>query len=260
MTTYSHYLKYYLRHRPLFFAFIRPQEAFLFGKYKKLIRSPILDFGCGDGFFAKVVFNNRTIEVGLDIENDRTKNSVYKHVYRKINFYKGETIPYPTNHFKTVISNCVLEHVTGLPQTLKEIYRVLMPGGYFITSVMTNRWNEYLFGRHILGNRYVNFMKKIQKHTSLLSLKDWRRSFQSVGFEEKNVVGYMSKTNSQYLDVFHYLSVGSLVTYQLFKTWNVFPQISTSKKLMNFVEKRISLDVTPQNSAALFFVLKKKIV
>ena len=43
----------------------------------------------------------------------------------------AETIPFPYGHFDVVIATSVMEHVTDLPQSLREIHRVLKPSVVF---------------------------------------------------------------------------------------------------------------------------------
>ena len=87
MSNLEYFLKLYLQERPVFLSLIRAKEAQLFQKYLPL-RKPILDYGCGDGFFASVTLGKKgltriesefsqiksgsvRIEVGLDMKNSR---------------------------------------------------------------------------------------------------------------------------------------------------------------------------------------------
>ena len=96
----EYFIQKYVENRPLFMALIRPQEAMLFYKNKKIIKQPILDFGCGDGFFSKIVFGKKVIDVGLDITNSRAKEAEKNGIYKRVTFYNGKTIPYPNNCWK----------------------------------------------------------------------------------------------------------------------------------------------------------------
>ena len=168
----------YIKQRPAMFSFIRPQEAYLFRKYKKFIHAPILDFGCGDGFFAQTTFGKNYIDVGVDIHsNRRTQEARQNNIYKKLVLYNGSKLPFPDSSFQTVISNCVFEHIPDLPNTLKEIRRVLKPGGYILSSVMTKKWEDFLFGKKIVGNVYVEWLRKIQEHHSLLSENQWDTTY-----------------------------------------------------------------------------------
>jgi len=237
-------------------ALIRPQEAYLFQKFKKYIKKKVLDFGCGDGFFAKVNFGENFVDVGLDIKNERTLKIINKNIYKKIVIYNGETIPFKKSYFKTVISNCVLEHLPDLNQSLKEINRVLKSKGYFLTTVMTDKWSEFMLGKKFFGKVYVSLMNKKQDHFNLLSLSQWEKIFKKNGFEVVEKVGYLSKNNSQFLDLFHYFSTPSLLTYKIFGRWVIFPFWYKFLKIDKFIKNKISFP-SAQNSASIFFVLKK---
>jgi len=251
------FIKKYLAERPAFMSFIRPQEAYLFTRFKKYIKAPILDFGCGDGFFAKTTFGKGKIDVGLDLfDNPRIKEAIKEDVYKKITLYDGKKIPYQTNFFQTIISNCVLEHVKDLDYSLKEIRRVLNRGGFFLTTVMTDKWNQYLFGKKIFGQFYIDFMNKKQKHYNLLNLDSWQRLFKKKGFEIIKKLGYLSEKNSQLLDIFHYLSIPSLISYKLFNRWVIYPRWYRFLKIENFIKNNLTYPPLSQ-SAAVFFLLKK---
>jgi len=129
------FIKTYLKNRPPFYSFIRPKELELLSRYMPY-KNPILDFGCGDGFFAKTLLENEKIDVGTDI-NEKIKNEAKKSgVYKKVLFYDGKKLPLTNNRFSSVLSNCVLEHVDDLEPTLKDINRVMKKGGKFYTTVM----------------------------------------------------------------------------------------------------------------------------
>lgn len=238
----------------MFYCFIRPQEAVLFQKNLKFLKSPILDFGCGDGFFTEVIFGKQKIDIGLDIKSSRINEAKEKQIYKKTIVYDGQTIPFPDNHFTSVISNCVLEHLSRLEDCLKEIHRVLKPGAYFLTTVMTEKWENYLLGKKIFGKYYVNYMRKKQKHHNLLSVNKWQTVFEKAGFKIAKKTGYLSPTASRYLELYHYLSIPSLINYKLFKKWSFPPSFYPPITMFrNIVKKKTSLN----KSAAVFFVLKK---
>jgi len=253
----KYFIRKYIENRPLFMALIRPQEAMLFYQNKKTIKQPILDFGCGDGFFTETVFGKKSIDVGLDLINSRAEEAEKKGIYKKVAFYDGKTIPYPDNYFKTVISNCVLEHISDLDVVLKEVYRVLKPNGIFMTTVMTTNWEKHLFGSKILGKIYVNWLRKKQEHFSLLSEQKWNSKLGKCGFTIKKTEGYISPKNANYLDLFHYLSLPSLIIYKLFGKWS-FNLFKPSKLIIDFVEKNTCLNYSNKKSSALFIILTKK--
>lgn len=258
MKKIDYFIKKYLENRPMFMAIIRSQEAMLFQKYNKLIKGKILDFGCGEGFFTELVFGKKRINVGLDLfNNKRVEEAKKENIYKKISLYNGNIIPYPDNNFNIVISNCVLEHIPNIDQALKEILRVLKPNGFFLTSTMTSQWENNLFGSKIFGKKYINIMRKTQVHFNLFSNKKWQTYFKKACFKINSINGYLYKKSAFYLDIFHYLSIGSLISYKLFNKWILFNIPLLNKLKTQLIKKIIINENDLDKASALFFVLKK---
>lgn len=105
----------------------------LFRNIKKLsinLNGDMLDFGCGCAPY-KHLFDKCDNYVGMDIEvsgHDHTNSSI--DVY-----YDGVTIPFEDEHFDSVFSSEVFEHVSNLDYIMKEINRVLKKDGNMIVTV-----------------------------------------------------------------------------------------------------------------------------
>ncbi|PIP64670.1 hypothetical protein COW96_01310, partial [Candidatus Roizmanbacteria bacterium CG22_combo_CG10-13_8_21_14_all_33_16] len=85
---------------------------------------------------------------------------------------------------------------------------------------MTDQWEKSLFGSKILGKVYVNWLRKKQEHFNLFSEKKWKSRFEKSGFTISKVEGYVSPKNALYLDLLHYFSLPSLISYKLFRKWS----------------------------------------
>ncbi|MDX2047194.1 MAG: class I SAM-dependent methyltransferase [Chitinophagaceae bacterium] len=89
---------------------------------------------------------------GEDVLDVGCGNKPYSSFFPEVNSYTGcdvvqssqklvdvicpaTSLAFPDQHFKTVFSTQVLEHVDDHQKAFAEIYRVLKPGGYFIFSV-----------------------------------------------------------------------------------------------------------------------------
>jgi 2-polyprenyl-3-methyl-5-hydroxy-6-metoxy-1,4-benzoquinol methylase len=246
-------IKSYLSERPTFYAYLRPQEALFFYERRKKMKGPILDFGSGDGFFASAIFRKKSIDVGLDLSSSRIMESPKTEIYKEIKIYDGNTIPFPSRRFGTVISNCVFEHIPTIGKSVKEIHRILKKNGQLMTTVMCSSWSSNLHGGKVLGKNYVDWFNGIQHHDSLLSKKEWIRLFNKCGFEVIESIDYLYEIAAKKTELYHFLSLSSLFTYKVFKKWNLFPFVSAKK--VREIEKIISED--NKNPSACFFVLKK---
>lgn len=250
----EYFIEKNLQFRPRFFAYIRSQEGLLFTKYAQFIKSKSLDFGCGDGFFAETVFGRKTIDIGLDVPSSRMQIAKKNQVYKQMITYNGNEIPLHPSSVKTVVSNCVFEHIPHIEQSLKEIHRILSPNGYVLTSVMCSSWSANLFGGQWGGSAYVNWFNRVQDHNALYSKKKWTTVFKKSGFSIVAVDDYLYKNTSQMTELYHYLSLPSLILYKLTGKWTL--GIRPSTKDIVRIEKLIQSD--KQNPSACFFVLKKK--
>jgi len=85
---------------------------------------PALDVGCGAGFVADHLRRLGWSVVGLDVADYRTTSG--------FDFILGraETLPFPSESFTIVVSNHVIEHVADAAAHLRELRRVLAPGGF----------------------------------------------------------------------------------------------------------------------------------
>ena len=119
----------------LFGFFFNPFYLIRKGIYKGVkenavhLRGKLLDFGCGSKPY-KDLFDVEEY-IGLD-----TQNSGHNHKDESIDvFYDGKTIPFNNNHFDSVFSSEVFEHVFELEDSLKEIRRVCKPNGHLLITV-----------------------------------------------------------------------------------------------------------------------------
>jgi ubiquinone/menaquinone biosynthesis C-methylase UbiE len=261
------FLKEYLRERPLFLSLIRAKEAYLFQQYLPFVH-PVLDVGCGDGFFASLALARKfeirnskfekgkvkNIDVGLDVEDSRMKEAEGSGVYKKLVVYGGEMMPFRNNTYKTVVSNCVFEHIPNIKKTVSEIHRVLKPGGLLITTVVAKPWEDHLLGSKLVGSEYKSWMRKKQVHVNMLTYAEWSMLFKKQGFRIEEVIGYLDAKAVQTIDVAHYLSIPSLLSYKLWKRWVLWKDMPYP---MSLLEHLLSGKVQNEKSGALFFVLKK---
>lgn len=249
----NYFLKYYLKTKPVFMALIRAKEAALFDMHKKYFKGKSLDIGCGDGEFAQMAWGK--IDAGIDLPGSRINEASKMGTYKETKLFDGVNIPYKAETFNAVVANCVLEHVEKLEPLLKEINRATKTGGYFSTTVMAAPWESYLIGGKLLGNIYRKWLRKTQDHHNLLSEKEWDAVFKKTGWKAVVKVGYLPKAACHAIEIWHYLSIGYLLSYKLTGKWtwiNPAPLLPTKK-----MAKAMEENTTPDKSGAIFYVLEK---
>ena len=102
----------------------------------------VLDVGCGNGFVSSL-YPNFDI-TGIDISDGMLERNPY--VWKKA---PAEAIPFEDNHFDFVVCRSLLHHLDDPKIGLKEMVRVLKPGGQFVCWD-PNHNALYELVRHIL--------------------------------------------------------------------------------------------------------------
>ncbi len=109
------------------------------------LKGKLLDFGCGSkpyrDLFAVEAY------IGLDYENPG-----HPHANEQIDvFYDGKNIPFPDSTFDAVLATEVFEHVFHLDETLREIHRVMKPGGKILLSA------PFVFMEHEIPHDFARY-------------------------------------------------------------------------------------------------------
>lgn len=108
----------------------------------------LLDVGCGNGYFIFLVNNKFMKCYGVDVSPGRiqqAKEAADSEKYQFSSYDIDEGLPFEDSFFDVVTCIAVLEHVFNPPNVLKEIWRVLKPGGVFILQVPNFAWLPFRF-------------------------------------------------------------------------------------------------------------------
>ena len=133
------------------------------------IQGRVLDVGCGDGFFTAQIlqrFNLKNV-YGLDISSKAVDLARLKHP--EIKFQQGALnhIPEETNSIDSVTMIEVIEHLVDIEGTLKELFRVMKPGGILLITTTDFNWLKqviiaiFFFEKYFYPtNPHIRFFKK----------------------------------------------------------------------------------------------------
>jgi len=99
---------------------------------KPQLKGIVVDLGCGEMPYRDFLMENGNITdyIGIDIEPTEYHNQVKPDL-----FWDGKNIPLPDNHADWFILTEFLEHYFDTQSILKEVYRVLKPGGQLFFTV-----------------------------------------------------------------------------------------------------------------------------
>ncbi|NNE54097.1 MAG: 3-demethylubiquinone-9 3-O-methyltransferase [Sulfitobacter sp.] len=96
----------------------------------------VLDLGCAGGFMAEALDDRGASVTGIDPAEEAiaAARAHARQESRQIAYDVGvgEALPYAEGQFDAVVCVDVLEHVSDLDQVIREVARVLRPGGMFL--------------------------------------------------------------------------------------------------------------------------------
>ena len=146
----------------------------------------LLDVGCGEGRHIFGVMQDYPLMkcIGIDMDHESIKIAEEGYDYFKsishagAEFLKGSAynIPFPDNFFDLVICSEVLEHLHEYNDAVKEMHRVLKPGGKLYASVPAS-WPE-----KICWNLSKDYQNQPGGHLRIFDQKKLVSEIQEEGF------------------------------------------------------------------------------
>lgn len=200
----------------------------------------ILDVGFGSGLISISFAKAGAIMSGVDVEPDLLgvagRNAGAYNLDINFKIYNGRTLPFSDNYFDFVICSSVLEHTSFPEETIKEIFRVLRPGGRIFLSV-PNKY--YPKETHTLAY----FVSYLPRRLANLYLKILKRS----PLEHDNLHFY------SYFDIIKMLNQSKHSYSLLYKDLN---QMSGLKKLIILTLKKLNIHYTIFLKQLIFIIEK----
>jgi SAM-dependent methyltransferase len=162
-----------------------------------------LDLGCGDGILTDILFarmQRKPRLVGIDPDPLETQAARNFGFYERIHTAGGDAIPEPDAQFDYAISNSVLEHIPELEPVIKELGRVLKPGGRFYFTVPCPAFHANLAGSILPGASRQDYLSQLDKriaHFNYLTGSDWEAITGRHGMRVTQITGYLGKAATQ---------------------------------------------------------------
>jgi SAM-dependent methyltransferase len=145
-----------------------------------------LDLGCGDGRLTRVLLEQvggRRL-VGLDVDPRETRLAIADGLYENVHTSSGDNVPESQGSFDFVISVSVMEHIPHLEPVLREVGRVLKPGGRLITTIPGIGFHQCLRGPLVPGSSRAAYLSALDKrlaHRRYWTIAQWRKALNEAG-------------------------------------------------------------------------------
>jgi len=95
----------------------------------------VLDIGCQGGHQLALLREHFDEAVGLDVAPYEEMWALFPDIDFIVHDVDAASIPYPDGHFDCIIATNVLEHVFDVYGFVREVHRLLRPGGTCVISV-----------------------------------------------------------------------------------------------------------------------------
>jgi len=154
-------------------------------KYLPSGATKIIDVGCGNGAFGKVLKEKGNIEVwGIELmpnEAAQAEKSLDKVFSGPV---EGNLEKLPADYFDVAYFNDVLEHLADPYDVLKKIKSNLKPGGVVISSIPNIRYHNALIKLLVKKEwEYEEFGVMDHTHLRFFTGRSIRRMYETLGYE-----------------------------------------------------------------------------
>ena len=226
----SEVMSEYIAMAPAALVFERVMECRILAE--KIFERPILDIGCGEGLFAKILFAE-PLDTGIDPNPHELSRARELGAYTELIVCSGDKIPKPDGSFQTILSNSVIEHIPDIHPVLMEAYRLLAPGGRMYLTVPSNLFDKYTWISQALSllrlnssqERFSEFFNRFWVHYHFYTPKRWAEIVTNAGFEVVEVQSYGPLRVCLMNNFLVPFSIPALITKKLLNRWTLFPNL-----------------------------------
>lgn len=166
-------LEWYAFYLPLY-----RQRLNIFRRLTGLASGRILEVGCGSGLFLRLLAQVGYDAEGLDISETDVAYA-REHLALRVSHGVLDDLALAANRYDAVLLMSVLEHIPNPSDTVKQVFRILQPGGWIVLGlpIIDSRQAK------LLGPRWCE-VTEAPRHLMIPSCEGVRRLLAMAGFSD----------------------------------------------------------------------------
>ncbi len=161
----------------------------------------VLDVGCGRGCISEFLTHRGCHVYGVDPSSESVKLAAERAIREglAIDYRLGsaEQLPYEDHKFDVVVCVDVLEHVEDSAQAIREMARVLQPGGYFLFDSINRTWTSRVVKVWLLEALLRRHPKGAHDWRKFIRPAELKQQLESHGFMDISMAGLTVKGRSK---------------------------------------------------------------
>lgn len=222
------WVRAYLRHAPLSLAIRELNRLIAIYRIEgrdTVLRAPVLDVGCGDGFWWTVRGTDGRDVMGIDISRSEV-DLAKRHIRAEVSDVAAE-VPYG-GPYRQIIGNCSLEHVRAIDAALRNLRAAAADDAQLVIFVPAPQWAFQGVSQSWLLKKaprvsmaLAGALNGFFQHWHLYELPVWKQLLAQNGWTVRNAWGVGSARSEFLFRLFLPVSFGGFLVK---KTAGVYPE------------------------------------
>lgn len=164
-----------------------------------LRQQQVLEIGCGGGLICAELARRGATAMGIDPSREALEvaraRTCQEGLGAQCTFVpsSAEALPFADGSFSVLVCLDVLEHVQDLRATIREISRVLAPGGLFVFDTINRTWMARL-ALIWIGERFFQrqgLVPGIHNYHAFIKPRELQDHLQANALDVREVIGFM---------------------------------------------------------------------
>lgn len=226
---------------------------------------PVLDLGCGEGQFIRLLLGPAPRVIGLDMALKVLRQAA--HMLNGVTRADATQLPFATGSFGSILTNCVLEHIPDDERVVAEMGRVVATGGLVVATVPAPTLKGCVYLPEAVRDdpdereEYLREFDARLAHLHYRTADEWQRIFAAGGLTMERLEPYMaapaaaiwSRVETQLMQ-----PLGGITSYGKLLAYSLTPPPVRRALLYRLLRRYYLMDPTPGQSHGGWLIVARK--